>query len=82
MDFLKKIFPFIILLSSVFSATSLYAIETLDRIVAVVNNSVITQQQLSEHIEMSRQQLLAENKLIPDAAIFRKQVLNLSLIHI
>lgn len=76
MDFLKKIFPFIILLSSVFSPTSLYAIETLDRIVAVVNNSVITQQQLNEQIELSRQQALAENKPIPDAVTFRKQVLN------
>lgn len=76
MDFLKKTFLFIILLSSVFSPTSLYAIETLDRIVAVVNNSVITQQQLNEQIELSRQQLLAENKSIPNAVTFRKQVLN------
>jgi peptidyl-prolyl cis-trans isomerase SurA len=76
MDFLKKIFPFIILLASLVSAKSLYAIETLDRIVAVVNNSVITQQQLSEQIEMTRQQWQAENKSIPDATTFRKQVLN------
>lgn len=76
MDFFKKTFLFIILLSSVFSPTSLYAIETLDRIVAVVNNSVITQQQLNEQIELSRQQSLAENKSIPDASTFRKQVLN------
>ncbi|HEY2567664.1 MAG TPA: peptidylprolyl isomerase [Candidatus Aquirickettsiella sp.] len=76
MGFLKKIFPFIILFSNLFFPKSLYAIETLDRIAAVVNNSVITQQQLSEHIEISRQQSLAENKPIPDAATFRKQVLN------
>lgn len=76
MDFLKKIFPFIILLSSVFSSTPLYAIETLDRIVAVVNNSVITQQQLNEQIELSRQQSLAQNQSIPDTATFRKQVLD------
>lgn len=76
MDFLKKIFPFIILFSTVFSPRPLYAIETLDRIVAVVNNSVITQQQLNEQIELSRRQSLAENKPIPDAATFRKQVLN------
>ena len=75
MDFLKKIFPFIILLSCLVSAKPLYAIETLDRIVAVVNNHVITQQQLSEQIEMTRQQWLSENKPIPDAASFRKQVL-------
>ncbi|WP_342220330.1 peptidylprolyl isomerase [Rickettsiella endosymbiont of Miltochrista miniata] len=76
MDFLKKIFPFIILLSCLVSAKPLYAIETLDRIVAVVNNHVITQQQLSEQIEMTRQQWLSENKPIPDSANFRKQVLN------
>lgn len=76
MDFLKKIFPFIMLLSSLVSAKPLYAIETLDRIVAVVNNHVITQQQLSEQIEMTRQQWLSENKPIPDAVSFRRQVLN------
>ena len=76
MDFLKKIFPFIILLASLLSAKPLYAIETLDRIVAVVNNNVITQQQLGEQVEMTRQQWLSENKPIPDAASFRKQVLN------
>lgn len=76
MDFFKKIFPFIILFSSFLSPTPLYAIETLDRIVAVINNSVITEQQLTEQIELARQQKLSQNKPIPDAAIFRKQVLN------
>jgi peptidyl-prolyl cis-trans isomerase SurA len=76
MDFLKKIFPFIILLGVLLSPPPLCAIETLDRIVAVVNNSVITQQQLSEQIEIKRQQWQSENKPIPDAASFRKQVLN------
>lgn len=74
MDFLKKIFPFIILLSSVFSSKPLYAIEPLDRIVAVVNNHVITQQQLSEQIEMTRQQWLSENKPIPNSEIGRAHV--------
>lgn len=76
MDFLKKIFPLIILLVSLASPKAIYALEALDRIVAVVNNSVITQQQLNEQIEMMRQQWQAENKPIPDAVIFRKQVLN------
>lgn len=76
MDFFKKIFPFIILLSCLVSPKSLYAIETLDRIVAVINNNVITQQQLTEQMEMTRQQWLAENKSISDASTFRKQVLN------
>lgn len=76
MDLLKKIFPFIILLASLVAPKPIYAIETLDRIVAVINSSVITQQQLNEKIEMTQQQWQAENKPIPDAAIFRKQVLN------
>lgn len=76
MDFLKKIFPFLILLSSLAFSKALYAIETLDRIVAVVNTHVITQQQLHEQIKTTRQQWQSENKPIPDAAIFRKQVLN------
>lgn len=77
MDLFKRIFPLIILLSSLlFSTTTQAAIETLDRIVAVVNNSVITQQQLAEQIEMTRQQLQAEKKPLPDTTTLRKQVLN------
>jgi peptidyl-prolyl cis-trans isomerase SurA len=76
MDFLKKFFPLIILLSSLVSPMAVHAIETLDRIVAVVNNHAITQQQLSEQIEMTRQQWQGEHKPIPDAATFRTQVLN------
>lgn len=76
MDFLKKILPLFILLVSLVPSKPIYALETLDRIVAVVNNSVITQQQLNEQIEMMRQQWQAENKPIPDAVNFRKQVLN------
>lgn len=51
------------------------AAETLDRIVAVVNTHVITQQQLSEQTEFMRQQLQAENKPIPSETGLRKQTL-------
>ncbi len=76
MDLFKKIFPLIILLSNLLSPTVLQAAETLDRIVAVVNNSVITQQQLAEQIEMTRQQRLAGNKPPLDASTLHQQVLN------
>ena len=76
MNFLKKIFPLIILLMSLVAPKSLYAIETLDRIVAIVNHHAITAQQLNEQMNITRQQWLSENKSIPDTAIFRKQVLN------
>jgi peptidyl-prolyl cis-trans isomerase SurA len=76
MDLFKKIFPLILLLSNLLSPSVLQAVETLDRIVAVVNNSVITQQQLTEQIEMTHQQRLAENKPPLDANTLRKQVLN------
>ena len=76
MNHLKKIFPFILLLSSLLILSTSQAAETLDRIVAVVNTKVITQQQLSEQIELMRQQLQAENKPIPSQAHLREQALN------
>jgi peptidyl-prolyl cis-trans isomerase SurA len=76
MDLFKKIFPFIILLSNLLSPAVLQAAEALDRIVAVVNNSVITQQQLAEQIKVTRQQRQAENKPSLDESTLRKQVLN------
>ncbi len=76
MNRLKKIFPFIILFSSLLIVVTSTVAETLDRIVAVVNNKVITQQQLAEQIELTRQQLQAENKPITSEAYLREQVLN------
>ena len=76
MSRLKKIFPLIILLSSLLITATAKAAETLDRIVAVVNTKVITQQQLAEQIELTRQQLQAENKPITSEANLREQALN------
>lgn len=75
MHYLKKFFFLILSLSSL-SASITHATETLDRIVAVVNTHVITQQQLNEQIELSHQQWRAENKPIPSFSVFRKQVLD------
>ncbi|MES2998640.1 MAG: peptidylprolyl isomerase [Pseudomonadota bacterium] len=76
MNRLKKVFPLVILLSSLLVFMASHAAENLDRIVAVVNTHVITQQQLAEQIELARQQWHAENKLIPSASLFRKQILD------
>ncbi|BBB15786.1 chaperone SurA [Candidatus Rickettsiella viridis] len=75
MHHFKKFVSLVILLSSLLVSMA-SAAETLDRIVAVVNTHVITQQQLNEQIELARQQAQAENKPIPTAASFRTEVLN------
>jgi peptidyl-prolyl cis-trans isomerase SurA len=72
----KKVVLCSMLLSSLLVSEISHAVESLDRIVAVVNTSAITQQQLSEQIELTRQQWRVENKLIPSAPILRKQVLD------
>lgn len=76
MDYLKKIFSFIVLWTILVTPSLLYAIETLDRIEAVVNHHAITAQQLDNQMEVKRQQWLSENKSIPNTTTFRKQVLN------
>ncbi len=47
----------------------------LDRVVAVVNDDVITASELDEQTEVMRQQLLAKKMQLPSDAILRKQVL-------
>ncbi len=48
----------------------------LDKVVAVVNDDVITQSELNAQVEQVRQQLLATKRDIPEEKILRKQVLN------
>ncbi len=75
MSLLKKVF-FLLISSGLIIAANSQATETLDRIKAVVNTHVITQQQLSEQIAFTRQQLHAENKPIPSETLLQKQVLD------
>ena len=51
-------------------------VQPLDKIVAVVNSSVITQSDLNRQMTMTRQQMQASNAPIPDNATLRKQVLD------
>ncbi len=64
MTLFKKLFFLILLFGGLTVSVNSQAAESLDRIKAVVNTHVITQQQLSEQIEFTRQQLQAENKRI------------------
>lgn len=51
------------------------AAQTLDKVVAVINNNVITQHELDTQAELMRKQLAAKNRPIPEEAVLRKQVL-------
>lgn len=50
--------------------------QTLDRIVAIVNQHVITEQQLQEELEIARQTLQAQNKPLPLETQLKKEVLD------
>ena len=54
----------------------LYSAEPLDKVVAIVNDSVITEQELSEKVMMARQQIKQKNMQMPEDRILRKQVLD------
>ncbi len=50
-------------------------VESLDRVVAVVNEDVITQSELDTQMDLLRQQLVAKKVQIPPDEVLRKQVL-------
>lgn len=68
------------LLSLVFIGLAAFAlaesVTTVDRIVAVVNKNVITEQQLNMRVDSVRQSLAAQDIAPPDGAILRQQVLD------
>lgn len=49
--------------------------QLLDKVVAVVNDDVITSQELDAQVDMSRKQMAAQNLTIPADSVLRKQVL-------
>lgn len=52
-----------------------FAAEALDKVVAVVNNNVITQHELDMQTELTHKQLQAKNMPVPADHVLRKQVL-------
>lgn len=49
---------------------------SLDKVVAIVNNSVITQSQLNNNIEMVKQQLQSSGQPLPSDAVLRQKALD------
>lgn len=68
----KKIALICVLLAAV-SATQ--AKQLLDKVVAVVNNGVITSSELDKQVALTKKQLLAQRTPLPSDTVLRKQVL-------
>lgn len=49
--------------------------QLLDKVVAVVNNGVITESELNKQVELTKKQILAQKMQVPTDSILRKQVL-------
>lgn len=49
--------------------------QLLDKVVALVNNSVITASELNAQVELSKKQILAQKMQMPKESVLRKQVL-------
>ena len=68
----RKIVLLFIILSNVCYADDR---QVLDKVVAVVNNGVITASELDAQVEVSKKQIMAQKMQMPDDAVLRKQVL-------
>lgn len=49
--------------------------QVLDKVVAVVNDGVITESELNKQVELSKKQILAQKMQLPEESVLRKQVL-------
>ncbi|MGL5741326.1 MAG: peptidylprolyl isomerase [Legionella sp.] len=49
--------------------------QVLDKVVAVVNNGVITASELNKQVELTKKQILAQKMQLPEESLLRKQVL-------
>lgn len=65
----------IALLCALSLGTNIVQAQVLDKVVAIVNNGVITAAELNKQVEQSKKQLMAQRVQVPDALALRKQVL-------
>lgn len=72
MKFVTRLFIF---LFTLISSSNLLALQPLDHIVAIVNDNVITYQELQQRINDFKQQLAQRNAPLPDDDVMQKQVL-------
>lgn len=66
----------IVMMIGCLSFTTYAKTESLDRVVAVVNDTVITQSEVENNLKAAKQQLAMEHKPLPDNKTLRKQVLD------
>ncbi len=64
-----------IILAIALCCTQAFAEQSLDRIVAVINNGVIVESELNETINKIKSQMAGSNTSLPPAEVLRKQVL-------
>lgn len=65
----------LLLITTVFFSLHAYSAEKLDRIVAIINNSVILESELDSEMGKIKKQLKAENTSLPPGDVLRKQVM-------
>ncbi|WP_133131160.1 peptidylprolyl isomerase [Legionella yabuuchiae] len=68
---LKRVFLILLLITAMIG----HAAEPLDKVVAIVNDNVITASELNAHSDLLRQQIQAKSMKLPPENILRKQVL-------
>lgn len=71
---LKKFFT-LSFIACVFSTATFASPESLDKVLAVVNNTPITENQIAEQVQMLKQQMQAQHAQIPSDETLRHQVL-------
>jgi len=76
---MKKILMISLLLGSFISQTGIYAKtneQPLDKMIAIVNDDVITRSELNHALETAKMQMAQEHAATPPIAVLQKQVLN------
>ncbi len=77
--FVRYVMPFVTVVSfviTIYSNNSMASnVETLDKVVAIVNEDVITETELNSQMDLIRKQLSSKGVKLPSDDVFRKQVL-------
>lgn len=65
----------LLFITTVFFSLQAYSAEKLDRMVAIINNSVILESELTDEMDKIKKQLKAENTSLPPGDVLQKQVM-------
>lgn len=73
---MKKTLLILTAILSISATTSIFAVEQLDKIVAVVNDDVVTQSEFDSTLRITKAQMEQQNIQLPSEAVLHKQVLD------